>query len=273
LAPQAGAQLEAHGAAQFAPLGPQAGAQADAHGAAQLAPFGAQAGAHGAAQLAPFGPQAGAQADPFGPQAGAHGAAQLAALGAQAGAQADAQGAAQLLALGAQAGAQLLAHGAAQFAPFGAQAGAQAPPSAPHLGAHAEAAGAQQLGFAGQQLLGLQHGACCVETFLWYSNVVPQHGRAMVGLQQRGWQVGAQPQLLAAPHLPPPPNMEENRPASALAFIPSRATTAVSDWIHFILSVSLRLNRVAARQSGLRSSTYGVSFSETSCHHDLPVDP
>jgi hypothetical protein len=237
LAPQAGAQLDAHGAAQLAALGPQAGAQ----GAAQSAALGPQAGAHGAAQSAALGPQAGAQAD-------AHGAAQLAALGPQAGAQADAHGAAQLLALGAQAGAQLLAHGAAQLAPLGAQAGAQAPPSAPHLGAHAEAAGAQQLGLAGQQLPGLQHGACCVETFLWYSNVVPQHGRAMVGLQQRGWQVGAQPQLFAAPHLPPPPNMEENSPASALAFIPSRATTAVSDWIHFILSVSLRLNR-GARQT------------------------
>ena len=69
----------------------------------------------------------------------------------------------------------------------------------------------------------------------------------MVGLQHRGWQVGAQPQLFAAPHLPPPPNMDENSPASALALIPSRATTAVSDWIHFIRSVSLRLNRVASQ--------------------------
>ena len=67
----------------------------------------------------------------------------------------------------------------------------------------------------------------------------------MVGLQQRGWQVGAQPQLLAAPQLPPP-NIEKS-PASALALIPSKATTAVSDWIHFIRSVSLRLNRGASQ--------------------------
>jgi hypothetical protein len=81
---------------------------------------------------------------------------------------------------------------------LGAQAGAQA-----------LAAGAQQVTFLGAQQLGLQQGGVNLEMTRWNVKVLPSHGRMMVGLQQRGWHVGAQPQLFSAPHLPP----NEKRPA------------------------------------------------------------
>ncbi|MBI5760961.1 MAG: hypothetical protein HZA46_20755 [Planctomycetales bacterium] len=56
------------------------------------------------------------------------------------------------------------------------------------------AAGAQQAGahFEPQLSLGLQQ-------LRWYVNTFGQAGRQITGLQQVGWQEGAQPQLFSAP--------------------------------------------------------------------------